>query len=190
MGVALLIGGYLYFSKALPGIEALGDYKPPTVTVVYDQNGELMGEIYEKRRYVVPLEQMPQHLKDAFLAAEDANFWEYQNYLQFHTDGEAKATSSRFWKNQKKMQASLRKTESYQHDAKVARKALASGHSCGAYLLTSPLSCVVWGRELALVSCLRWKETKDCLRCGPRQALRLGAAGGEGCRGHRTPPSC
>jgi len=78
MGVALLIGGYLYFSKALPGIEALGDYKPPTVTVVYDQNGELMGEIYEKRRYVIEYEQIPQVLKDAFIAAEDAAFWNHE----------------------------------------------------------------------------------------------------------------
>ena len=37
----------------------------------------LLGEIYEKRRYVIPLEEMPQHLLDAFLAAEDSNFYEH-----------------------------------------------------------------------------------------------------------------
>jgi penicillin-binding protein 1A len=33
-----------------------------------------MGEIYEKRRYVVPLDQVPAHVQHAFLSAEDANF--------------------------------------------------------------------------------------------------------------------
>ena len=74
-GAAVFFGVVWYYSQGLPTIEALGEYEPPTVTEVYDRNGELLGEIYEKRRYVVPLDEMPDHLKDAFIAAEDANFY-------------------------------------------------------------------------------------------------------------------
>ena len=50
--------GYLgvtsYYGRDLPTIEALQAYAPPTVTVVYDKDGEVLGELYEQRRYVVP----------------------------------------------------------------------------------------------------------------------------------------
>jgi len=77
LGVSAVAGIFGYFSKDLPTVEALGDYEPPSVTVVHDAKGRILGEIYEKRRYVVPLDSIPDHLKDAFLAAEDANFWEH-----------------------------------------------------------------------------------------------------------------
>ena len=72
---AAVAGVFAYFSKDLPTVEALGEYQPPTVTVVNDAKGRVLGEIYEKRRYVVSLDEMPDHVKNAFLAAEDANFW-------------------------------------------------------------------------------------------------------------------
>jgi penicillin-binding protein 1A len=74
-GGAVVAGAFWTYSKDLPTVETLGSYTPPTVTVVYDRHGELMGEIYEKRRYVVDFEDVPKHVQDAFIAAEDANFW-------------------------------------------------------------------------------------------------------------------
>jgi penicillin-binding protein 1A len=73
-GAATAVGAVLWFRQDLPTLETLRNYRPPTVTVVYDRNGELLGEIYEKRRYVVPLEEIPDHVQDAFIASEDANF--------------------------------------------------------------------------------------------------------------------
>ncbi|MCB9678867.1 MAG: transglycosylase domain-containing protein [Alphaproteobacteria bacterium] len=83
VGLALLAGGYWYFSKDLPTVENLREYEPATVTTVYDRNGELLGEIYEERRYVRPIEYFPPHVKNAFLAAEDAQFYEHGgvNYM-------------------------------------------------------------------------------------------------------------
>ncbi len=69
--------GFWYFSKDLPSTEALQAYDPPTVTVVYDRKGRILGEIYEERRYVVPLDEIPEHVQHAFLAAEDAGFWDH-----------------------------------------------------------------------------------------------------------------
>ncbi|MED5372390.1 MAG: PBP1A family penicillin-binding protein [Myxococcota bacterium] len=73
-GAATLGGAFWYYSQDLPTLETLENYRPPTVTVVYDRNGELLGEIYEQRRYVVPIEEIPKHTRYAFMAAEDANF--------------------------------------------------------------------------------------------------------------------
>jgi penicillin-binding protein 1A len=71
-------GVYWHFSQDLPSIEQLHEYTPPTVTVVLDRDDQLLGEIYEQRRYVVPEAEIPQHVKDAFIAAEDANFYNHQ----------------------------------------------------------------------------------------------------------------
>ena len=78
LGLATFAGTWAFFAKDLPTLETLADYQPPTVTVVYGHNGELLGEIYEQRRYVVPLEDMPDHLPSAFIASEDANFWNHK----------------------------------------------------------------------------------------------------------------
>ena len=74
-GVGVVAGAFWYYGRDLPTLEVLGAYRPPTVTEIYDRNGQLLGEIYEKRRYVVELEDIPKHVQDAFIAAEDANFW-------------------------------------------------------------------------------------------------------------------
>ena len=69
--------GYWYFAKDLPTVDDLRNYEPPTVTVLEDVNGVVLGEIYEQRRYVVPMEDIPDHVRNAFLAAEDANFYQH-----------------------------------------------------------------------------------------------------------------
>ena len=73
-GAATLAGAFWYYGQDLPTLETLETYRPAAVTVVYDRNGELLGEIYEQRRYVVPMEDIPEHVQYAFIAAEDANF--------------------------------------------------------------------------------------------------------------------
>lgn len=77
IAVAGAFGGYWYFSQDLPTVEFLGKYAPPTVTVVEDRNGQVLGEIFEEKRYVTPIDQIPDHVKHAFLAAEDANFYSH-----------------------------------------------------------------------------------------------------------------
>ncbi len=77
LGLLVAGGGYLYYSHGLPSIDELRTYRPATVTVVEDRNGVVLGEIFEQRRYVVPVEDIPEHVKHAFLAAEDANFFNH-----------------------------------------------------------------------------------------------------------------
>jgi penicillin-binding protein 1A len=84
VAVALAVGGvFWYYGRELPSVETLSGYRPPTVTTVFDQGGQLMGEIYEKRRYVVPLDTIPPVVRNAFIAAEDAAFYEHDGVDYF-----------------------------------------------------------------------------------------------------------
>jgi penicillin-binding protein 1A len=72
------IGGMLlYFSSSLPKFDSLEDYQPPQVTRMYDRNGRVVAELFEEKRTVVPLKRIPKHVRQAFLAAEDADFYSH-----------------------------------------------------------------------------------------------------------------
>lgn len=74
------VGGYFFIrhiSADLPRIQSLRDYRPSTVSSVYSDDGTKIGEFYKERRIVIPLDEMPRHLMDAFVAAEDARFREH-----------------------------------------------------------------------------------------------------------------
>jgi penicillin-binding protein 1A len=72
------LGIYLYFSFTLPPIKSLEYYKPPIITKVFSDDGELIGEFCNERRIVVPIEQIPKVLSLAFVAAEDADFFRHK----------------------------------------------------------------------------------------------------------------
>lgn len=69
---------YSYFSQDLPPTDSLKNYRPQTVTFFYSDDGRLIGEYSHERRIVVPLEKIPEHVRHAFIAAEDANFYKHQ----------------------------------------------------------------------------------------------------------------
>ncbi|MCE5335387.1 MAG: PBP1A family penicillin-binding protein [Desulfobacteraceae bacterium] len=68
---------FIQIDQSLPSGEALKTYHPPLVTSVYSADGELIGEFFIERRYLVPLRELPPHLIKAFIAAEDARFYEH-----------------------------------------------------------------------------------------------------------------
>lgn len=72
-----LYGLYSYVSHGLPKITSLNDYKPSCVTSVYSDDGRKIGEFYKERRIVIPLSDMPDNLKNAFISAEDSRFREH-----------------------------------------------------------------------------------------------------------------
>ncbi len=73
------VGYYAYkrISKDLPQIEKIGDYAPKSVTSIYSSDGTLIAETYEERRYPVELKDIPLLVRNAFLAAEDSNFYSH-----------------------------------------------------------------------------------------------------------------
>ncbi len=65
-------------SDDLPPVAELLDYRPPTATRVYAADGTQIGEFYMERRYLVPLSEIPPHVRNAFIAAEDASFYTHR----------------------------------------------------------------------------------------------------------------
>ncbi|MDP3419357.1 MAG: penicillin-binding protein 1A [Thiobacillus sp.] len=59
----------------LPPLESLTDYKPKLPLRVYTADGALIGEFGEERRAFIAIEQVPDYMKQAIIAAEDERFY-------------------------------------------------------------------------------------------------------------------
>ena len=77
-GVIGVVGVYFYLSKNLPKIATLKDYRPPVITTVFSDDNRKIAEFFKERRIVIPLSQMSPMLKNAFIAAEDARFYNHK----------------------------------------------------------------------------------------------------------------
>ena len=77
MSAAGLFLLYNYLTQDLPKIDTLNDYKPPIITTVFSDDGRKIGEFFKERRIVIPLDEMPDILINAFISAEDSSFWEH-----------------------------------------------------------------------------------------------------------------
>ncbi|MDE3114764.1 MAG: penicillin-binding protein 1A [Pseudomonadota bacterium] len=74
----LALGIYVYIiSRALPSVEALRNYDPPVTTRVYAGNGTVIGEYARERRIFVPVAFVPKRVIDAFISAEDKNYYSH-----------------------------------------------------------------------------------------------------------------
>lgn len=62
---------------SLPRLVTRQDYKPPLLTEVYDRNEEKIGEFFKERRLLLKYEDIPKSLVEAFVAAEDGQFFEH-----------------------------------------------------------------------------------------------------------------
>ncbi|MEO8185621.1 MAG: transglycosylase domain-containing protein, partial [Deltaproteobacteria bacterium] len=82
LGAGLLV--LQHYSEGLPSVEKLkSGYDPPQVTRIYASEQTLLQSLFSERRTVIPFADIPSHAKLAFLAAEDAHFYEHEglNYL-------------------------------------------------------------------------------------------------------------
>jgi penicillin-binding protein 1A len=68
---------YRELTRDLPPVDQLMSYTPPSSTRIFSDDGTLIGEFFTERRYLVPLDRIPQRVRDAFLAAEDADFYRH-----------------------------------------------------------------------------------------------------------------
>lgn len=71
---------FFYFGSDLPQLLKREDYKPLQLSRVYAAGGELIGEFVadDGRRTVVSMEELPDHVRYAFMAAEDADFMTHE----------------------------------------------------------------------------------------------------------------
>src|SRR5712664_857628 len=77
VGVAAVAGLMWHESRDLPEYSHRQDYEPPVMTRVHAADGALLGEYSKERRLYLPIQAVPKLVINAFLAAEDKNFYEH-----------------------------------------------------------------------------------------------------------------
>ena len=75
---SIVILGVLWnFSSNIPDYKFLKNYKPPVSSKVYSGNGELVADFSKEKRIFVPYSSIPKNVINAFLSAEDKNFFSH-----------------------------------------------------------------------------------------------------------------
>ncbi|MDJ0629050.1 MAG: PBP1A family penicillin-binding protein [Rhodobacter sp.] len=78
---ALTVGGIFWmYGRDLPNHEQLAQYAPPTISRIYSGEGRMMDEFARERRLYAPIEEIPDLVKQAFISAEDKNFYQHKGY--------------------------------------------------------------------------------------------------------------
>ena len=80
IGIVALVSVSIYVvqvTQDLPDYEQLAEYEPPIMSRMHAGDGLLIAEYAFERRVFVPIEAIPPHVVEAFLAAEDANFYDH-----------------------------------------------------------------------------------------------------------------
>ena len=77
IGIAAAAGLIWHFSKDLPDYSQLQAYEPPVMTRIHAADGALLGEYAKERRLYLPIQAVPKLVTNAFMAAEDKNFYEH-----------------------------------------------------------------------------------------------------------------
>ncbi len=75
--IFLAFSALWYFSSGLPDYKKLESYEPPVSSRVYASNGELIAEYALEKRLFIPYESIPKKIINAFLSAEDKNFFNH-----------------------------------------------------------------------------------------------------------------
>ena len=68
---------YVSYLTDLPDLRSIEDYQPPLTTRILDHEGRLIGQFANQRRAIAPLGSLPDHVGQAFVAAEDSHFFEH-----------------------------------------------------------------------------------------------------------------
>lgn len=75
IGVVCVFSVIAFFSRDLPNYDNLKNYNPPLTTRLYSSDGKFLKEYAKEKRLFVPIEQIPDLVKHAFISAEDASFY-------------------------------------------------------------------------------------------------------------------
>lgn len=79
--VVLTVGAVFWmYGRDLPSHESLAQYTPPTISRIYSGQGRLIDEFAKERRLFAPADTIPPLIKQAFISAEDKNFYTHEGY--------------------------------------------------------------------------------------------------------------
>ncbi|WP_039019574.1 PBP1A family penicillin-binding protein [Halocynthiibacter namhaensis] len=71
---------FLMYGRDLPNHEQLSQYTPPTISRIYSGEGRIMDEFARERRLFAPADEIPDLVKQAFISAEDKNFYSHAGF--------------------------------------------------------------------------------------------------------------
>ncbi|MEO1120016.1 MAG: penicillin-binding protein 1A [Pseudomonadota bacterium] len=79
VGVAMIAGVIWWYAQddQLPSTEVLSNYEPPTLSRVHSGDGAVLAEYARERRLFTPIDEIPPLVKQAFISAEDKNFYHH-----------------------------------------------------------------------------------------------------------------
>lgn len=77
LGLGLGVFAYFYFSRDLPKLDRIEDYKPPLVSEVFDADGNKIGEFWIECRFLTPIKDIPKKMIEALIATEDERFYQH-----------------------------------------------------------------------------------------------------------------
>jgi penicillin-binding protein 1A len=81
LGITTLISGaYLFLQPSLPTVEAMRNIELQVPLRVYSRDGKLMAQIGEQRRIPVTYDEVPEMVRQAFIAAEDDQFFQHSGF--------------------------------------------------------------------------------------------------------------
>src|SRR5260370_20291662 len=95
-----------YFGRDLPDYQQLAHYQPPIMTRVHGGDGRLLAEYATERRIFVPIQAIPKPVVNAFLSAEDKNFYSHHGVDPVSIVRAAITDVSRFRANRRPVGAS------------------------------------------------------------------------------------
>ena len=75
--VGIVAGIIASYSRNLPDINRMADYQPSRSTRVFARNGEMLANLYRENRTWIPIDKVPMPVRDAFIATEDAHFYQH-----------------------------------------------------------------------------------------------------------------
>ena len=79
--IALSVGAVFWmYGRDLPSHESLAQYQPATISRIYSGEGQIIDEFAQERRLFAPAESIPPMIKQAFISAEDKNFYTHEGY--------------------------------------------------------------------------------------------------------------
>ncbi len=79
--VAVAAGAYLvyqHFAAGLPDVDGLRNYQPPVMSRVFTNDGRLLADLATEHRIFVPVNAIPEIVRQAFVSAEDRNFYSHR----------------------------------------------------------------------------------------------------------------
>ncbi|MEO0358087.1 MAG: transglycosylase domain-containing protein, partial [Pseudomonadota bacterium] len=80
MGALAVWAIFTVYGRDLPSHEELASYTPKTISRIYSTEGRIIDEFAEERRLFTPAEEIPDLVKQAFISAEDKNFYNHAGY--------------------------------------------------------------------------------------------------------------